>query len=379
MRKFLVLSITALGIAAFCACAKEEKSTPVTEKPTVAVEVGQEAAPAETSASAFAGLPNPMVPVTDPAEFEMALGIPFDTARLSKDAEIFIIGGNLAHAAFTKGNGSYVLRATRDTEIVPTMHGIYDSSMSEPVITEVEPEEGKKIALTYTEAKTEKTGIYTWDCDGTYYSLTVDGNPGEAEVAAVLDSCMEAVGIMHPSVTILPLPREVDLKNPEDGIYNVFFETEDLSEDSLTFELFTTEYFDVVDIHLLEKGDVIVVDGEEILIEEIREDNGTIIVNEGLLGDGVEFASNGGGTYCMRGFDDMKSYTDHGETTLPVSPEVVLTDSSDLEKPEPQVITGIGEVKKYLEGKEPYIISRNSTTVRTEKGEIVEIGIIYVP
>lgn len=373
------------GIAALAAllalpgCAKNEVSVPVTEAETQAVEVGSEAAPEET-ASAYAGLPNPMVPAEDPSEFESALGIKVNGEAVPEDASMYIIAGTTLDISWNKEKGENNLRATKDSEAAKSLHGIFDVNMSEPAEKEVN---GVKVA--YIEAKTEKYGIYSWENEGAYWSLSFPLQNDDAAKDEALNLALKICGIADEGAfTVLPLTMGFDKDNIEDGIYNADFEVSDIHADEeepyITCDIFTEEFFDVVDVHTMAAGDSIIADGVETLIEDVREDDGGFIINGGLDSEnGLVLRSNGGGTYRVFGFDDACTYTSHGKADIPVSKDVKLIDKADIETRTTHEVTGIKEAAEYIENTEWLYISHFSTTVRTEDGVIVEITVIYTP
>lgn len=385
MRKILQIFLL-LPAFLLCACSEGEKAVPVTEEAGQEVIVGEEAAPEETGEERF-GLPNPVVPVTDTSEFAMVLGIPVDASLLSDAASMSIISDEMADISWNRENvnGEEVelcFRATRNADLAPSMHGIYDEKMSDPAVTEVELKESEKITLTFREAETEGVGIYTWDRDGVFYSLTRDGEMSQMAMAEILDSCMMASGIVEPPVRLFPLPVDVDPENPEDGIYPAEFTAADISETedgyALTARLFTAEFFDMIDVRLLQPGDVIVIGGEEVAIDAISEDEGMILLNGGLPEGGVELRTDGG-VYHVSGFDDVTSYKDHGTGTFAFSEDVTLEDSFDLSRPKPKTAEGAEAVVSYLRKAEDLYISCYNATIRIEDGKIAALNFIYIP
>lgn len=184
--------------------------------------------------------------------------------------------------------------------------------------------------------------------------------------------------------TVEPEQVDINLNHLADGIYPVSFQKGDVfSGASGVFmnavHIYTEDWYDIVDISTLKAGDSVVVNGETILVNSVEERDGGYIVNGGLDEGGVEFSgeedTNG---FCVRGYDDATTYTDHGVTTLLVDPAATYNDSSDIEA-EPVTVTG-ADIAAAISGNDanPYFIQFN-TTVRIENGVVVEINRVYNP
>ena len=426
--------IFAAGLCALClsACQEDTRSVPFTEEAPAEenVAVGDEAAPEET----MFGLPNPMVPVTDPAEFEMVLGIPIEPSALSLETECFIISGQMADVRWHRDNGNgedteLCLRATKNGDLAPYMHGIYDDHMSEPVVTHTEEAD-----VTFTDALTEKIGICTWSSGDTFYSLTYDMGLSQMSLAAVLDTCMMATGRKRIPEIVMPIasiPQQADspdasqpvsdppaqqkattdaaqpdsdtsaqqtstptqqtpqataaLKLP-DGTYAAEFSPEDFREEDGKWELeagiFTPEYFDLVDVTMMVPGDILVIGGEEIPVESVELSTASgspvLFVNGGLEAGGIDLCEGGDGTYRMQGVNDMTSYTPHGTAVLPVSAEVKIRDLSNPRSKKTNEVSTPKKVRAYLTTND-LMITRHSASVTLKDGELTEIEIRYVP
>ena len=423
--------IFAAGLCALClsACQEDTRSVPFTEEAPAEenVAVGEEAAPEET----MFGLPNPMVPVTDPAEFEMVLGIPIVPTALSLETECFIISGRMADVRWHRDNGNgedteLCLRATKNSELAPYMHGIYDDHMSEPVVTHTEGAD-----VTFTDALTEKIGICTWSSEDTFYSLTYDMGLSQMSLAAVLDACMMATGRKRIPEIVTPrafLPRQADSPDasqpasdtptrqtpppsqqtptpiqqtppssqqtpqaaaaPElpDGTYAAEFSPEDFREQDGKWELeagiFTPEYFDLVDVTMMVPGDILVIGGEEIPVESVElstaSESPVLFVNGGLEAGGIDLCEGGDGTYRVQGVNDRTSYTPHGTVVLPVSADVKIRDLSNPRSKKTNEVSTPKKVRAYLTTND-LLITRHSAAITVKDGELAEIEIRYVP
>ena len=132
MKKVLCITLAAVMVlSSLTACSDNSAAVETAAPETAAPETAAETV-AETKAETeqMAGLANPMVEISDPAEFEKQLGIHIDPKEITNEYKMFIIDGKLAHVVWTQKNVEnedveLVLRATKDPEIAPTMHGIF--------------------------------------------------------------------------------------------------------------------------------------------------------------------------------------------------------------------------------------------------------------
>ena len=183
--------------------------------------------------------------------------------------------------------------------------------------------------------------------------------------------------------TVEPMKVDVDVNALPDGIYPVAFDRGDVLSGSSgiymnAVRVYAQDWYDLVDIGTLAVGDVIVVEGEEVPVENLESTEFGIVVNE--TEDGESFVlttEEDGNGYTIRGLDDMRTYTELGVTTLTIDPAVVYTDTSDIEG---EAVTADydGVVGAMQASSNEYFVQYN-TTVRIEDGRVVEINRVYVP
>lgn len=148
------------------------------------------------------GMPNPMVKIDDDSEFEKQLGIKIDTSAITTEEKtMFIIAQTTADIRFSKENveGEPVectLRATKDEGVkenpVQLLAGMYHD-FDEPVTIDY-----TEFSVTNYNANSEESGnidVYTWDKDGLYCSLSIEGTMSQMQIAEVMDSVMSALGM----------------------------------------------------------------------------------------------------------------------------------------------------------------------------------------
>lgn len=144
------------------------------------------------SASEEVGMPNPMVEITDPAEFTDKLGITINPKELADETKLFIISNQIAHVAFTiqgvDGNDvDVIFRASKEDGDIT---GIYDDTL----VDETMEYEGLSIVNRYSE--TTNNTIYLFSKDDINYSLALNGEVSQMLIGELLDSALIACGIM---------------------------------------------------------------------------------------------------------------------------------------------------------------------------------------
>lgn len=180
--------------------------------------------------------------------------------------------------------------------------------------------------------------------------------------------------------TIMPLPDNT-MENLTDAILSVSLEEGDAYVDDdgimqMNLKIYAYDQYDMVDIANLKVGDTIVrYDGNLEVTSKEQDGMGAVIINGGLENDGFNLVTDEDGVFYEMGYNDVKSWYEVGEATIRVSADFVFTDSSDLELGEMIFYPGsflIGEVTNYNFGP-------GNTTVRVEKGQIIEMTRSYTP
>lgn len=394
MKRIIVILTAASLVFGLAACAKtpaaETTAAPETvEETTAAAEAAAETEAAPAEKEGFVGMANPMVEADSTAIGEQ-LDIHVDAGQIDPDAKCFIISKKLAHIVWTQKNVNnedveFTLRATKDAELAPTMHGIHDSNMSEPVITEVPLTDTKMLELTFTEAKTEKYGIYTWKDGQIFYSLTYNKDMSQMALSEILDRVMDATGIRWHKEHITALPGITELDN---CMVNAYFDKTKISCENgvytAEFECYEKELFDMVEIHLMQEGDTITIEDDEVIeIHKIDRNakDGHIVINGGIdFEDGLELAPGDGGTYVVFGLDDCPSYHFIGKKVLELAKDVALTDTADIEnKCVEKKVEGDEAVVKHLQENAYIDPPARGCMICIDGGKVVEIQISYVP
>lgn len=169
-----------------------------------------------------------------------------------------------------------------------------------------------------------------------------------------------------------------------DGKLAASFDANSLKEEDgklqLTFIVYNYEEFSGVEITDLKEGDVIVVNGQDLTVNSVTEENGYITVNGGEEDGGVTFAHNGdAGTYYVMGMDDSKTYYEVGQLTLPVADTCVLTDDSDPDNH--GKTTPASDLTALLtqQDADPYGFTSQNTTITVENSQITAIYRSFLP
>ena len=164
---------------------------------------------------------------------------------------------------------------------------------------------------------------------------------------------------MAEGKTVKPMVTEIDLAAPADGIYAAYFAPADLGDGQLKFTIYTEDCYDIVDIDTLAVGDTIIAGG----------------IDEGGFNLRPYDEDN---CWKMALEDDYATWSEYGETTLPLADDVTFTDGWNIEK-NPETTTGAEAVAGAITGTDMDYFSPLNTTVRVEGGKIVEIVRAYMP
>ncbi|MEG1877132.1 MAG: hypothetical protein RR146_06120 [Lachnospiraceae bacterium] len=179
---------------------------------------------------------------------------------------------------------------------------------------------------------------------------------------------------------ITPLPDDLTIDTLDNCTVSISFETSDVYQNDakevvIPMTVYDYERFDMVDIAAMKEGDILVINQEEVLVKTL-ERNGDVSINGGLDEDGCWLRTYEDGVFWEVGFDDVKSYHEIGEISLPASKDFTFIDSSSLDQPERQL-----QQDDFL--KEMQNIDDNfveyATTATIEDGLITNITKTYMP
>ena len=182
------------------------------------------------------------------------------------------------------------------------------------------------------------------------------------------------------ATVIFPLP-ESTMENLNDAILFISLEeggayVDDTGKMQMDMKIYSYDKYDMVDISIMKAGDILVTHSGEVEICSLeRREDGAVLINGGLYGDGFDLVTDNSGLFYESGYNDAKSWYQVGEATIRVSVDFEYHDTSDLELGEVVYYPGsflIGEVTNY--NFTPY-----NTTIRVEDGQIMEMNRVYIP
>lgn len=140
-----------------------------------------------------------------------------------------------------------------------------------------------------------------------------------------------------PVLTVMPLPSAVDMGAVENCTLAVSFSLGDAYVDDsgqmrMKLTVYDYELFDLVEISQLKPGDIIVMNGQNVVIDSLeRDESGRVLINGGLDVGGRELSTDENGVFYETGYNDAKNYYPVGTLDLPVAADFVFTDGFDLD------------------------------------------------
>lgn len=182
---------------------------------------------------------------------------------------------------------------------------------------------------------------------------------------------------------IKPNPYSVDVNNVPDGIYPASFISDDISDTDGKYKvsatIFTEDTYDIVDIGTMAEGDVLVVDGRLYVVNSINKLNsGLMDINGGIEEGGTSLISmEDSNCYVYSGFNDIRTYTNHGKADLELSNELKLTDNGD--PAESKEYSGTEAIEQLKEIAKDYYISEHNLRIQIENGVVTEVNRYFMP
>ena len=183
-------------------------------------------------------------------------------------------------------------------------------------------------------------------------------------------------------VTVTPLPETIDLDNLDNCTIAVGLSDGSIFADQsgtlqILATVFSYDLYDAVELSQLKVGDILVIRDMEIVITSLEHNSfGTLLINGGLDAGGYDLCTDENTVYYETGYSDMKSWQEIGVVTLPVSPDFVYTDSSNLNS-EP-VLYHYDDLLHPDNGIDYYFTPQNTTLV-IENGMVTAMNRIYTP
>ena len=188
--------------------------------------------------------------------------------------------------------------------------------------------------------------------------------------------------VVEQTQTISPLPVTIDMNHLDNCTVAVSFEEGDAYVDDngamqLDVTVYTYDLFDMVDMSLLEVGDIIVIRNQEVQVTSLeRNDLGLVSINGGKENGGYDLFTNENGVYYETLFNDAKAYYPLGKATIRVSVDFEFYDNSDLEAGEKMYYPGDFLIK---DAGIRYDFRADNTTIVIEDGQIIAMNRVYTP
>ncbi len=202
----------------------------------------------------------------------------------------------------------------------------------------------------------------------------------ESAVASAVTTAPTQPQETVPGKIVAPLDLGLDWDEVRNyGQVRVSFDGEDVSREGdqvmLRLTVYDYEKFDDTEILQLQVGDVLRIDGEDVLIHSIEND-GWLHINGGIDDEGVTLMPYGIGVYVQIFENEAKNYFPAGQITLPVSEEFLFTDGSlPVEMSMLKTLENlIAEMETEGRTFSPY-----DTSVSTYDGWIIGLRTFYVP
>lgn len=191
------------------------------------------------------------------------------------------------------------------------------------------------------------------------------------------DNTTEATG-----KKVLPLESSIDVNNLTDCAFQASFDSSDvyLNDDGalvVDLKIWDCEFYDMVDISMLQVGDIIVINQEEVIIESLENSDGEVMINGGIDEDGYTLMTEDTGVYFAVGFNDAKTYFKVGEATVKVGQEFVYTDYPQ----DPQADASVyyaGDFLMKMQDETDSFLPDNTTAIM-EEGWLVSVDRTYMP
>lgn len=232
------------------------------------------------------------------------------------------------------------------------------------------------LVLTGCNAKPEQEVIEDVVVEQTQVEIEESSNVQEEN--EILPEETEAV---VESKTISPLPVTIDMNQLDNCTVAVSFEEGDAYVDDngamqLDVTVYTYDLFDMVDMSLLEVGDIIVIRNQEVQVTSLeRNDLGLVSINGGEENGGYDLFTNENGVYYETLFNDAKAYYPLGKATIRVSVDFEFYDNSDLEAGEKMYYPGDFLTDAGIQ----YDFRADNTTIVIEDGQIIAMNRSFTP
>lgn len=213
-------------------------------------------------------------------------------------------------------------------------------------------------------------------CGGNQQSATTTDT--QTSVETPVESTEE---VALTGVKVEPLPNTTSLDTLDNSSFAVSFTGKDVSLDdgilNVNLNVYRNEYFDMIDIGALAVGDIIVINGNEVVVAQIDKGESRVIINGGLTEGGYDLdTDNVGGVYYDAIMDIGARRIPVGEVTLRVNQDFEFIDNSDLDNVGVVYLAG-DFIQKFMGTDEAF--SEYATTAQMQDGQLVGLVRNYMP
>ena len=185
------------------------------------------------------------------------------------------------------------------------------------------------------------------------------------------------------TVDPIVVDETIDALQNGDSAYKVNAAITNVSDDSVTLQVYGHDAYEPDDLASLKAGDVIRAHNgqtgelEDVTIDSIEQDEyGDYAINGGLENDGIDLIKDRG-VFRTRSTDDYPVYYQIGEVTLPFTEDVTLEDSSASPTASVQQSTGMADVARDIADSDNWTVY--NTSVFVQDGHVYDVQRVWVP
>ena len=212
-------------------------------------------------------------------------------------------------------------------------------------------------------------------------SSAAASEPASSVAVSSVASSSEAAVV--DGVQPIEVDETIDALQNGDSSYKVYAGITNVSDDSVTLEVYAYDAYEPDDIAALKAGDVIYAHDEQtgeleaVTIESIEQDQyGEYIINGGIEAGGINFTQDRGVLRTMT-FDGYPVYYKVGDVTLPLAENVTLEDSSADPNASMVESSGVADVARDVADSDNWTVY--NTTVFVQDGHVFDIQRVWVP
>ena len=181
----------------------------------------------------------------------------------------------------------------------------------------------------------------------------------------------------------IEVDETIDALQNGDSYYKVSAAITNVSDDSVTLEVYGYDAYEPDDIAGLQVGDVIYAHDEQtselvaVTIESIEQNEyGEYSINGGIDAGGIDLTQDRGILRTIT-FDGYPVYYKMGDVTLPLSEDVTLEDSSADPNASMVESSGVADVARDIADSNNWTVY--NTTVFVQDGHVVDVQRVWVP